>query len=825
MVTTQASESVERKAEAPRMRIRWLRFFAGLLVFLAAIAAVLFFAPPAPLFTYMLQQAVREVTGRELRVGSANYVLGRTITIELNDVTLTAPAGSTEPDLLKAASIRTAIPFDAVRKRRLELSSLALEAPVLNLARNAQGVGNWTLNKSAASSNPTGTTAPGLAPETSGPTAHPADPSTAAVLALPVTSIRNGTILYSDSNSGDSLRLDTIDANLVVDKEFGGAAAKGSARYSGEKFDFDLVVADVAAAVAGRSTNLTLALDSRHLTARVAGDGAIGDVPMLAGEIDARTPSARDLAGWLGFADSVPPTLGAVTFKGRSDAESGRTTGTGAIELQGDPISYDLILDDIRQAIQGRATAISGKLSARDLKADIDGQIQLGDKPAYEGKLDAATPAIGKLAARLGAATGTLKGWGAGSVRGRSRIEADKLTFDQAEFEADGKTGTFTGTLATAGVRPAISGALSVSLIDIDALAGRAPATGGAMSLEAMPAEQADEGFETTWDALLAELDELQNPPPPPGLQLEAAPKSSYWSDAPIDLKALRNVDLDLDLTADRVKYGSIDVREARVKTKLDNGDLSAQIQSVRIGQGQATGAIDLKARGSQHVAAVEMKLKGVEAEPITYELAGKRLLTGPADVDIRTTATGRSMRQIVSTLDGGARFDMKKGKLRGWDIGQMVEQLWNYKGWGFNPQRSTAFDTLKANYNITAGTMQSAPDLTMRGPTAGLRSQGKVDVPQHIIDQEVKIENLLFNVVVKGDWTKKLWIGPKIFGSVPKWFGASLEAAPPPIPTPPAHVVAKIREVLASPQIMGRMQPAQRAFLQSLLPREPVAQ
>ena len=813
-------------AASPQGRVRWGRILAGLLVLILLIPVVIVLLPPSSLFTYALQKRVHELTGRDLKVANSTYVIRETVHVELNDVTLSGPPGATAPDLFTGKSIRVSFPLREALSGNLQLTRLDLEGPVLNLKRDAQGHGNWTITDTGQAALPSAASQSTAAPEPAASSTEAAPTGTsstlAGILALPVTNIRNGTLLYTDEASSTDLRLDTIDARLVMDRTYGGAAAQGTARYANEPLSFDLAVADAQAAFAGRSTNMTLAIDSRFLTARLNGDGAIGELPMLAGEIDARTPSARDLAGWLGFDDAVPQTLGAFSFKGRADAASGRMQGSGQAVLQNEPLSYDLILENIRDVFSGKSSELSGKISSETLLADLAGRISLGEAPSYEGAIDASTPSISRLAERWGASGTALQGWGPGLVRGQTRIASDQVTFDTAAFDADGKTGTFTGTIALADPRPRVTGKLEVSMIDVDALMGRAPSGGGPSALEAMPIEEEpDEGFASTYDALAAELDELERAQgPAPAFQLEATAQPAYWSNDPIDLAALRALDLDLDVTARAVRYGALDIKDARVKTALNNGELAANINSVTIGKGKGSGIIDLKARGTQHAGSIALKLQGVEAEPVSYELSGRRLLSGPADVDIRTSATGRSMRQIVSTLDGGARFDMKNGRLRGWDIERMLNQFWNYGGWGFNPQRSTPFDKLNANYTIKSGVMRSAPDLNMSGPAAQLRSRGDVIVPAKRINQELRIQNLLFPITVKGDWTKSLWVGPSFLAGLAPTPGAALETmSSPPMPASiPADLQAKIERVLGSEDTARKLPASARSFLKSLV-------
>jgi hypothetical protein len=166
----------------------------------------------------------------------------------------------------------------------------------------------------------------------------------------------------------------------------------------------------------------------------------------------------------------------------------------------------------------------------------------------------------------------------------------------------------------------------------------------------------------------------------------------------------------------------------------------------------------------------------------------------------------------------------MKSGKLRGWDIGAMVAELWNYKGWGYTPSRNTPVDRLTANYTIKSGTVRSTPDLTMKGPTAGLRSTGNIVVPRRLIDQTIDVESLFFNIVIKGDWTQKLWIGPAFLAGIQQAPGAAPEAAataaPPPAELPralPADLAARIERILADTTASARLTAAQRAFLEQL--------
>jgi AsmA protein len=523
----------------------------------------------------------------------------------------------------------------------------------------------------------------------------------------------------------------------------------------------------------------------------------------------------------------VPSTAGALTLKGRADTASS-ATASGTVVLREAPLSYDLALANLGDAIAGRSSALNGKVASRGLDADLDGTVQLHPEARYRGALSTRTQSIGAAAAQFGVSNPAIQALGPGTLTATVDARQKGISLTQATFDADGRTGTFSGDIAFEGTRPRISGALDVSRLDLDALLGRSPPS---PALGAV-ADVAEEGFATTFDALAAELDAIEAPPRPAVLSaapepVGAAAAAASWSTAPIDLKALRAVDLDLDLSLGSLKFGQLPLGKARLKTRLDNGELAATIEEIAIGTGSGTGQIALKARGTAHDAALGLKFLNVDAEPITAELSGKPLLKGPSNVDFATRASGRSLAELVSSLDGHANIEMNKGRLRGWDIGAMVAELWNYKGWGYTPSRNTPVDRLTAKYTIKAGTVLSSPDLTMRGPTAGLRSVGKVVVPRRLIDQNIDVQNLFFNIVIRGDWTKKLWIGPAFLDGLQAEAGAAPGAASPEAVTPelpaavPADLAARIERILADKSAAGRLSAVQKNFLNALISKD----
>lgn len=789
-------------------RVRWSVIVLGILLLIPIMVALFVAFPPSDLITAEIEKAVEQATGRDMTVGKSTYLIRETVTVELDDVVLSGPGGNLSVPLFRADAIRATLPLKELMAGRTTLSSLALDGPVLNLIRDGDSEPNWTLPHP---------------PETAA-----APVAKSGILGLPVTGIRNGTVLYTDTANAASLRLDAIDARIVMDEKFGGAAANGTFRYSEEPLTFNISLADAEAAFAGKPSAVTLALQGKHLAATLLGDVAVGEAPLLAGEIEATSPSARGLAGWLGFEDVVPETLGGFTMKAKADAATGKAEAAGTASLADQPLTYDVILENVRDLIARKSSAIKAKITGADLTASISGLIAPAEKTIFAGDLAAETPSLGKLASTLGRTEPAITGLGKSTISGKAAIEESAISLDNAAFDVDGRSGDFTGRIETGGPRPVVSGTLELDAVDLDPLLGREPKSPG-LSPEAEPPLPIDTGFESTWEALGAELDQIEAkvagdaiPAATPGAALAAAPAKPLWSTAPIDLSALRTIDLDLAVAARRIKLGALDLTDGKLKTKLVNGDLAATLEDVAIGAGRASGALDLKARAQGHEAALSIAMKNVEAEPISAELAGKALLAGPSNVDLSTTATGRTLNQLVSTLGGNVKFDMSQGRLKGWDIERMLNQFWNYGGWGFNSQRSTPFSSMTAKYEINKGVVKSAPELAMISPVTHLSSRGNVVMPSKQINQTLRIEKLPIPIVVKGDWTKSLWIGPSFLSSLaPEGEGpAALAPEAPSFEAPaavPANIKAAAERVLGAPRAATVLSERDRAFLQAI--------
>ncbi|MBF0108667.1 MAG: AsmA family protein [Magnetococcales bacterium] len=199
-----------------------MKLFLVVVVFAMAVAVgITAFIDPND-YRDEMARLVREHTGRELRLGEGLHVsLFPWIGIRATDVALgNAPGFGTEP-FAQVSSLEVRVRLEPLLRRQVAVDTVVVKGLVLNLARNAEGVGNWEdLGRSddAVSRN-----APGNAPdgndgkreETHQTTdAASRTPSLMAAVMFQGIEVEKGKAVWHDARSGDGMTLENLD--LVV---------------------------------------------------------------------------------------------------------------------------------------------------------------------------------------------------------------------------------------------------------------------------------------------------------------------------------------------------------------------------------------------------------------------------------------------------------------------------------------------------------------------------------------------------------------------------------------------------------------------------------
>jgi AsmA protein len=223
-----------------------------LVIFLMLLAgAAVLLAPgliPPEVVKAQLIERVRDATGRSLAIhGPLSVKLFPFIGVEAEQVTLSNPEGfGTEP-FLSVGALQVNVALLPLLKKDIQVDRFVLRDPVIRLAVNRSGRGNWEFRPAQA------TAAPGDAP--AAPQAAPAEAGLKG-LRLSAIEIRNGALYYADA-AGGKQTLEQLDATLSLRDIAAPLEVAASALWQGRQVKARLTFDSLQTAAAGKPSAFT----------------------------------------------------------------------------------------------------------------------------------------------------------------------------------------------------------------------------------------------------------------------------------------------------------------------------------------------------------------------------------------------------------------------------------------------------------------------------------------------------------------------------------------------------------------------------------------
>ena len=117
---------------------------AVLIVLLVVAVIAIPFLIPVDSYKSKLIAAVKDSTGRDLRIdGKMSFSLFPVVGLEANDVSFSNPPGAASKDMAKLGKLQVALQVLPLLHRDIEIKSLVLIDPVIDLEVDKQGQPNW----------------------------------------------------------------------------------------------------------------------------------------------------------------------------------------------------------------------------------------------------------------------------------------------------------------------------------------------------------------------------------------------------------------------------------------------------------------------------------------------------------------------------------------------------------------------------------------------------------------------------------------------------------------------------------------------------------
>ncbi|MDH3742387.1 MAG: AsmA family protein [Hyphomicrobiales bacterium] len=344
---------------------RVLIFFGAVVVLLVgAVAAIPFLITPEFIGEQM-QVAVKKATGRTLTIdGAPRLTYWPELAVELDNVALSNPPGMLEGNIANMNRLRVRVSATALLSRRAEIKEITLVRPRLNLVMNANGKANWVFDQAAGSSGGKSDSAVGTSSDSSSGTSSASD-YVEGVSIAPIV-IEDGSIKYLDERTGNVFAAKDVDVTVSMPTLDSPLKTKGSLLWNRERINMTLFVKSPPR-LGEDGSPMDVSVTGRLLEFVFNGRGVLRNGLSLAGNVDMKTSSLRELAKWTG--NPLEPGKGLETFSVK-----------GAIDLEGDNIKLDkaqLSLDgmnaqgNIKVSLAGARPKITASLGADRINANL----------------------------------------------------------------------------------------------------------------------------------------------------------------------------------------------------------------------------------------------------------------------------------------------------------------------------------------------------------------------------------------------------------------------------------------------------------------------
>jgi len=496
------------------------------------------------------------------------------------------------------------------------------------------------------------------------------------------------------ANIGDTELDGYVEADLASDQ---GPLSGRLVMRNGPLADFLTYAGQDLPATGLVGADLAFSATGRDMPAILASLGINGTVSLTDGEI-----SGLDLASHVGgdtAADSLRDVGLTVRLEGLDKPVN--LSGTATWRDEGFTITGNATPAPM---LAGLTAPVTARVKGNRFSVGFNGNAALSG--ALEGGVSVETGDLRGLLAWIGQPLGDGNGLGPFSASGIFSADTGAYAFEETTFRLDDIRGTGEGRLTLAG-KPSLTAVLALQTLALDPY------------LSSKTAGKAGSPGNTS-----------------------GGNGGSGWSTAPIDFGGLKAIDADLTLTTDAITYDQLQIGKSALGIKISGGVLDAELSELSLYDGAGRGALRLDGAASRPAVAAEFSLQGMQAYPFLKDAANFEWLEGLTNVQLDVTSAGGSEAELVSGLNGSARFEFADGAIRGLNIPRMMRGLTleTLLGWNENPAEKTDFSSLAGTFEIANGVARN-DDLSLVGPLVRMRGGGTTDLPQQSLDWKLEPE------------------------------------------------------------------------------------
>lgn len=204
------------------------------------------------------------------------------------------------------------------------------------------------------------------------------------------------------------------------------------------------------------------------------------------------------------------------------------------------------------------------------------------------------------------------------------------------------------------------------------------------------------------------------------------------------DLSALSSINQKGTLTIVQIKQGEYVLDNIKLQSELKDGVLQLTTLSADLYEGKLMVKALLDSNKTPATFNVNSTLDKVQSEQLITIAAGKKLLTGLVDVDVRLSGKGLTMTKLKSATKGTINTSFTDGAVLGVNVAQEVRNaiaMFSKKtADNADEAEQTDFSAMVANFKLGAGKL-TATKMNLASPAIKVDGKGYADLMREQLD------------------------------------------------------------------------------------------
>ena len=237
-----------------------------------------------------------------------------------------------------------------------------------------------------------------------------------------------------------------------------------------------------------------------------------------------------------------------------------------------------------------------------------------------------------------------------------------------------------------------------------------------------------------------ADVDQFDADPYLPKKSADAS--KAAQAEQPLDMSALRTLNLDGRLSIGALKVANVKVDQLRLDVQAHQGIVNIGPLSAKLYQGSTSGSISVNAQATPSIA-IKQSLTGIDIAALGKDAANFDTLEGKGNVSVNLTMQGNKVSEMKRALNGTATLNLADGAIKGINIAKKIRDAKAMLGAksqteSANKNEKTDFSELKASFKISNGVAHN-DDLFMKSPLLRLSGAGDINIATDSIDYLTK--------------------------------------------------------------------------------------